>query len=140
TAGWLHWDVYTALIVGDRLEAFRDRMDPSVVEAVERGRRASALDLKNVELVRTRHWEALRPVLHAFDALLCPTTSIPAMPIGTFESSYGHVDGDGKFHHFEMTFPFNMLSPLPALTVPSGLTKRGLPTGLQIVGRRHADQ
>jgi Asp-tRNA(Asn)/Glu-tRNA(Gln) amidotransferase A subunit family amidase len=40
---------------------------------------------------------------------------------------------------FEMTFPFNMISPLPALSIPSGFTAAGLPTGLQIVGRRYAD-
>jgi Asp-tRNA(Asn)/Glu-tRNA(Gln) amidotransferase A subunit family amidase len=38
-----------------------------------------------------------------------------------------------------MTFPFNMIAQCPALSVPSGFTRAGLPTGLQIVGRRYDD-
>ena len=37
-----------------------------------------------------------------------------------------------------MTMQFNALK-LPALSVPSGLSAEGLPTGLQIVGRRFDD-
>lgn len=36
------------------------------------------------------------------------------------------------------TYPFN-LSGNPAASLPCGLTPRGLPVGLQVVGRRHAD-
>jgi amidase len=35
--------------------------------------------------------------------------------------------------------PFNMLSPHPALAVPTGLAACGAPLGLQIVGRPFAD-
>ncbi|MCH7479385.1 MAG: amidase, partial [SAR324 cluster bacterium] len=35
-------------------------------------------------------------------------------------------------------YPFN-LTHLPAATVPAGFSAEGLPVGLQIVGRRHAD-
>ena len=38
----------------------------------------------------------------------------------------------------DMTMQFNALK-LPALSVPSGFSKEGLPTGLQIVGRRFDD-
>ena len=36
------------------------------------------------------------------------------------------------------TYPFN-LSGNPAASLPAGLTANGLPVGLQVVGRRHAD-
>jgi Asp-tRNA(Asn)/Glu-tRNA(Gln) amidotransferase A subunit family amidase len=38
-----------------------------------------------------------------------------------------------------MTSVFNLVSQCPALSVPSGFTAEGLPTGLQIVGRRYDD-
>ena len=34
---------------------------------------------------------------------------------------------------------FNFVSQCPALSVPSGFTRDGLPTALQIVGRRYDD-
>jgi aspartyl-tRNA(Asn)/glutamyl-tRNA(Gln) amidotransferase subunit A len=37
------------------------------------------------------------------------------------------------------TYPFN-LTGQPAASVPAGLTDDGVPVGLQIVGRRHADR
>ena len=138
-AGWIHWDVYTALIIGDRFEDYRDRMDPTVVDSVERGRRAAALDLKRVDFTRTKQWQEIAPIFETFDALLCPTTALPALPLGVNEDAFGCDDSQGRFQHFEMTFPFNMLSACPAMSVPSGFNAAGLPTGLQIVGRRHDD-
>ena len=38
-----------------------------------------------------------------------------------------------------MTYPFNMLSRCPVLSVPSGFANNGVPTGIQIVGRAYED-
>lgn len=138
-AGWLHWSVYTALLAQEYLEEHRASMDPFVVDAIEQGQRVSAIDMKRVEVVRTEAWKKIRPILGRCDALLCPTLAVPAPPVGTTDSDWGDDDEQGRYVQFEMTFPFNMLSPLPALSTPSGFTRQGLPTGLQIVGRRYDD-
>ena len=38
-----------------------------------------------------------------------------------------------------MTYPFNLMSPCPVATVPSGFANSGVPTGMQIVGRTYED-
>ncbi len=38
-----------------------------------------------------------------------------------------------------MTYPFNMLSRCPVMSVPSGFASNGVPTGIQIVGRTYDD-
>jgi Asp-tRNA(Asn)/Glu-tRNA(Gln) amidotransferase A subunit family amidase len=37
------------------------------------------------------------------------------------------------------TYQFNLLSQLPVMSVPSGFSSAGVPTGLQIVGRPYDD-
>jgi Asp-tRNA(Asn)/Glu-tRNA(Gln) amidotransferase A subunit family amidase len=38
-----------------------------------------------------------------------------------------------------MTVPFNIASRCPVMSVPSGLSRDGVPTGLSIVGRTYDD-
>ena len=51
----------------------------------------------------------------------------------------GGVDAEGRFHGLDMTALFNNIAQCPALSVPSGMTSSGLPTAIQIVGRRFDD-
>jgi aspartyl-tRNA(Asn)/glutamyl-tRNA(Gln) amidotransferase subunit A len=73
------------------------------------------------------------------DVLLCPTTAVPAFPAGGPPPT---VIGGREVANGAMATPFTMLANLcwnPAASVPAGLSSEGLPIGLQIVGRRHAD-
>jgi Asp-tRNA(Asn)/Glu-tRNA(Gln) amidotransferase A subunit family amidase len=56
------------------------------------------------------------------------------------DDDYVATTPDGRFAGLDMTCPFNMLPQLPALSLPVGLASNGLPVGLQIVGRRFADE
>jgi Asp-tRNA(Asn)/Glu-tRNA(Gln) amidotransferase A subunit family amidase len=38
-----------------------------------------------------------------------------------------------------MTLPFNIASRCPVMSVPSGLSRDGVPTGLSVVGRTYDD-
>ena len=65
------------------------------------------------------------------EVLLTPTTAVPAF------AAEGPPPGGA------MATPFTMLANLcwnPAISVPAGITSDGLPVGLQIVARRHADE
>ncbi len=67
-----------------------------------------------------------------FDLLLTPSVPIPAPVRGSADA----VERANLLTRF--TAPFN-LSGLPALSVPCGLTKEGLPVGLQLVTRPWAE-
>jgi aspartyl-tRNA(Asn)/glutamyl-tRNA(Gln) amidotransferase subunit A len=70
--------------------------------------------------------------------LITPTVAVPAFEVG--KPGLNEVNGQpsSPLGWMPFCFPFN-LTGQPAATVPVGFTSAGLPVGLQIVGRRHAD-
>ncbi len=134
-----HWGVYLAAIFGEKLEEFRERMDPRVVALMDDGLALGAVEFKRIEFLRTRQWETLRPILERFDALLVPTMSRPAPPVDQDDLVYYKDRGDGLYHGLDITSQFNFVSQCPALSVPAGWSSDGLPIGLQIVARRYRD-
>ncbi|MEK9861384.1 MAG: amidase family protein, partial [Alphaproteobacteria bacterium] len=73
------------------------------------------------------------------DALLCPTMALSAPLLEGREDDYTKLGDDGRLEGLDMTCVFNSIGQCPALTVPSGLTAAGLPTGIQIIGQRFDD-
>lgn len=79
------------------------------------------------------------------DVLITPTAAIPAfIAEGPSPTTIAGQDLTERFGLAAgaMSVPFTMLANLawnPACSVPAGLHSEGLPVGLQIMGRRHAD-
>ena len=73
------------------------------------------------------------------DAMVVPTTPIPARPIGQDET----VELNGEQVSTFMTYIRNTDPPsnagLPCLSVPAGLTQSGLPVGVEFVGPAGGD-
>ena len=107
-------------------------------------KRSSGFDLildvkKRLEDVRTEQWRSLARLFADYDALLCPTMAVAAPPVEQTDDDFEDEDADGRYRGLDMAAVFNNVSQCPALSVPSGFTADGLPTGLQIVGRRFDD-
>src|SRR5262249_19492331 len=137
THAWdAHWGVYPASFFGGKLAMYRDKMDPNVVRLIEAGLAMNAVDFKRLEFVRTEMWLKLSPVLQRCQALLCPTMTHPAPRVGGKDSEWDWTDDKGRYHALDITSVFNFVSQCPALSVPCGLSKSGLPIGLQILARR----
>lgn len=134
------WCVFMSAYFGDALTTFRARMDPAVVAMITRGLEMDATTYKRIERLRTAMWRDMARIFTRYDALLCPTCAITAPPIDETDDDYVATLPDGRFGGLDMTCPFNMLPHLPALSLPVGHAVDGLPVGLQIVGRRFADE
>ncbi|QZO02334.1 amidase [Chenggangzhangella methanolivorans] len=134
------WCVFMSAYFGDRLAGFRDRMDPSMVAIMERGFAKDATSYKRVELLRTAMWRDMARLFESYDALLCPTCAVTAPPVEKVDGDYFGEDASGRLIGLDMTCPFNFTPQCPALSVPVGVAADGLPVGLQIVGRRFADE
>ncbi len=134
-----YWGVYLAAAFEHVLPEYRTRMDPKVVALIEAGQALGAVPFKQLEAVRTEQWLELARLFERFDALLCPTMARPAPPVGMSDDDFMGEDEHGRLCGLDMTALFNNVSQCPALSLPSGFTARGLPTALQIVGRRFDD-
>ena len=87
-------------------------------------------------------YRSLGPILEKYNALICPTLAIPAVPAEQDPVGEDLLINGKRVHPFfgwTMTYPFNMLSRCPVLSVPSGRAGNGVPTGIQIVGRTYCD-
>ena len=129
-----------AALYGHHLAKWRNRMYPFIVQLIEEADSLHARRMEHIQKIRIDLWESLRVLFTDHDALLCPTTSVPAPKVGQSELDYYERVDDGRCHALEMTFQFNLVPQCPAISVPSGFTASGLPTGLQIVGRRYDDE
>jgi aspartyl-tRNA(Asn)/glutamyl-tRNA(Gln) amidotransferase subunit A len=132
----------TASRVGARLEAFRERLDPSLVATVERGRRHGAAALLDAVAARTQAFSALQAMFERHDVLVSPTVSAPPLPVGQDPNGIveiaGKPAGTIRGAWYPYTYPMN-LTGHPALSMPCGRSAGGLPIGLQLCGRWHED-
>ncbi len=56
------------------------------------------------------------------------------------DGDFDRLDDAGRFCGMDLTAVFNLVSACPVVFVPTGLSKEGLPTGMQIVGRRFQEE
>jgi aspartyl-tRNA(Asn)/glutamyl-tRNA(Gln) amidotransferase subunit A len=126
-----HWFGGAARQASGLTAAQRSLLDQGFAYIADQGSRIPLIDY--LEAVAQR--EALGSRMMAFfrdwDLLLTPT-----MPIAAFAAGYDAPPQSGRGQWTDwtpFTYPFN-LTRNPAVSVPCGFTKAGLPVGLQIVG------
>jgi len=103
------------------------------------GRGVTAQQYLRAAHQRQDFWTDVQRFLARFDLLICPVVAVPPFPLG--RPGLNEINGASvsPLRWMAFTFPFN-LTGQPAATVPVGFTASGLPVGLQIAGRRHADR
>ena len=116
-----------------RLEAHFEQYDPIVRQRLIQGKAVTATEYLNT----TRAWTQLRAkVVHTLrnvDALLVPTTIIPALPVGELDAALETYNAR-NLQYLRNTAIGNVLN-LCGLSVPCGFTSQGLPIGLMIYGK-----
>jgi Asp-tRNA(Asn)/Glu-tRNA(Gln) amidotransferase A subunit family amidase len=115
----------------------RDALTEYSLDSIERSHELSALDYVSSDTVRTAVYDGIVEVLKEYDLVLSPTVAVS--PFSKYADSPSDIDGDAvPPNGWHLTLPYNF-SGHPAASVPAGVTSDGLPVGLQVAGRRFAD-
>lgn len=121
------------------LEKHRDLLKPDVVWNIEKGLALTGAEIARAEAQRGAMFHRMRTFFQDYDLLLCPTTIVPPFPV---EQRYvTECDGVqfGSYVDWLMIVHAITLCCCPAISIPCGFTKSGLPAGLQIVAPGRAE-
>ncbi|MBI2528062.1 MAG: amidase [Candidatus Rokubacteria bacterium] len=124
---------------GGRLADAERELDRTLVAFLRFGQTVTAAQYLEAARRRRELWGEVQRFLARFDLLITPTMPVPAFPAAGPPPAAINGRAISPLGWVPFTFPFN-LTGQPAATVPAGFTASGLPVGLQIVGRRHADR
>ena len=113
-----------------------ERVDPGLRRIAALGASYSASDVLEATTTRMELGQLMGRFHRTYDVLVTPTLPITAFPVGQ-DVPDGSSSPDWT-SWTPYTYPFN-LTQQPALSVPCGFTRAGLPVGLQVVAARHAD-
>src|SRR4029453_5957379 len=123
----------------DKPPEHRALLQPGLVENTEQGLALTPVEVARGELLRTRLWQRVREFLSERDLLITPTSATPPFPVEQpHVTEINGRPGGTAMQRSYLTYAFSVLG-LPAISIPCGFTKGGLPVGLQIVGKRRGE-
>lgn len=113
----------------------RDDVEPITWAVIERGRSISGIDhVRDVEKLRQLS-RAIAQDLSSYDIYVTPMLTQLPRPMGYYDMSMTDLDRyNAKWADAGFAYPFN-ISGLPAISLPLGWSKEGIPIGVQLVGR-----
>ena len=111
-------------------------LDPHFLPLAQRGLSVTKEEYFAGHMARVELGTRLERFFADWDLLLMPTMPVPP-PLA---STAYHVQGNDRWEHATpFTVPFNYTGQ-PGASIPCGISKAGLPVGLQIVGPRFSER
>lgn len=127
-----------AQLFGELWRKTPQRFDPDIGAQIEIGLGLSGARIAEVLRLREHLHASFSALFARYDALLCPVAPVEAWPLGLLgPAEIGGLPA-GPRGHAAFTPMFNYGS-VPAISLPCGSGRNGLPVGLQIAAARFAD-
>lgn len=121
------------------LPSQHDLFPAGVMQDIERGRSQSGSTLAAAERYRADFYRRTIDLLDAHEFLVCPATQAMPFPVATlYPTSVDGVAMNGYLDWIAITAILSMTA-CPAITVPIGFSREGLPIGIQILAHPHRE-
>lgn len=118
----------------------RDFLKPEAVWEIERGLAMSAMDVHRASEMRSDLHRAMMALEEEFDAIALPVAQIFAFPVEWRWPAAIEGREMDTYHRWMECVILASLSGRPAISLPAGVSKAGLPGGIQLIGRFQGDE
>ena len=127
----------------DLVRDYREELPEEFIYWNEIAFRSNVMDYRHINELRTEILDAHERIFEDYDLIVSPVTVCPPVKNSDDKNTKGPSLVNGKKTEqligFCETFLVNFTG-YPAASIPCGLTKDNLPTGLQIIGRKFKDE
>ena len=142
---WEAWLVWRFLLVSANLRPMvaipgnRDLIKPEALWEVDHGAVVTGAEFTQASAERTHFYASITALFDRFDVLALPTTQVwPFDATQRWPRRIGDREMD-TYHRWMEVVSYATFAGLPAISVPVGFDERGLPMGMQLIGRPRGD-
>lgn len=131
--------ILVAQMMEEILKKHRDQIAPEIIWNIEKGLAVTNAELLHAERVRSALYHRMASFFQTYDLLLCPAVSVPPFPKA--QRYVEKINGQPTKTYIDwiaITFAITMTA-CPALSLPIGYTRSGLPVGLQMIAPARAE-
>jgi len=127
------------LSFGQLLKSKRDQMKDTVIWNIEQGSRLTGPQVGAAEVQCTQLFHRMREFMQKYDFLVAPVVQV--LPFAVEVPYPTEINGVKLDTYIDWMRSCSRITVTgaPALSVPCGFSRQGLPVGLQIVGRHQDD-
>lgn len=126
------YDAETAAAHAEHFPAKADQYGPYLRETLRRGAQVNALDVARSYQARERYKGRMRTLFGEVDLILTPGMG-KLLPTWETMEMMGRKEFAFDLDLVKFTVPFNVAG-VPAISLPGGFTRNGLPVGIQLIG------
>lgn len=142
---WQTWLVWRKALVAARIAPFllnsknRGQIKPEALWEYEQARNLTGTEFLRASVQRTSFYQHMLSLFEVHDVLALPVAQV--WPFEAEQRWPSHINGVemDTYHRWMEVVIYATLAGLPCISVPVGFDARGLPMGLQLIGRPHGD-
>src|SRR5712692_8701829 len=132
---WRHWS--TELAFGDLLATHGDQLNEYIHWHVEEGRKLTGPQLSRIEARRSALYQRLCNFEGKYEYFVLPVNQVLPFDVNThYPTEIAGVKMENYIAWMKSAYYISTVGN-PAASVPCAFSQRGLPIGIQIVGRHH---